>query len=204
MSLSFLGTLILTACLQTSVDRNRAENLARAGRTVEAFELFKQIVDASPSDVEARVWLGRLALRLGRTDEADKWFRSVLRDHPADVEARIGLGTVLTRTGHWRDALRVLTEVERQAGQNADLLGALARAYRRGGDDQRALEYFERARALSPNDPDLVSGYEAVARTYSHRIAIDGFSQTGAPGANAGSGTIVGDVRTAEARAAYG
>src|SRR5262249_2939574 len=71
------------------------------------------------------------------------------------------------------------------------------RAYRRGGDDRRALEYFRRARALAPDDPDLASGYEAVARTYGHWIAFEGFSQGGAPGASARSGTLTVDVRAA-------
>jgi YaiO family outer membrane protein len=88
----------------------------------------------------------------------------------------------------------MLLDTEPTAGQNADLFGALARAYRRSGDDGRALEYYGRAKALSPRDPDLALGYEAVARTYGHWIAVEGFRQTGA-GANVGSGTLTFDVR---------
>jgi Flp pilus assembly protein TadD len=193
----FAAAIVLIAGLQTpETDRTRAEDLARAGRSVEAIELFTHIVEANPADVEARLWVARLQLRIGRTAEADAGFRSVLREHPDDVDARIGLGIALTRTGAWQDALAILHQTEPAAGENADLLAALARAYRRGGDDRRALEYFERAKALAPGDPDVLLGFEGVARTYGHWIAFEGFGQTGA-GADVGSGTITFDVRVA-------
>ena len=164
---SFAAMLLLTAVLQTPVN---------------------------PADVEARLWVARQALRLGRVDEAEGGFRSVLREHPEDVDARIGLGMVLTRTGDWQGALEVLRPAEQTAGENADLFSALARAYRSGGDDQRALEYFSRARTLAPDDPDVALGYEAVARSYGHWIAVEGFGQTGAAD-DVGSGSITVDVR---------
>jgi len=192
---SFAAMLLLAAVLQPPLpDRARAEGLAREGRTVEAMDAFKQIADQNPDDVEARLWVARLALRLGRVDEAQRGFRSVLREHPEDVDARIGLGMVLTRTGEWQSALEALRAAEQTAGENADLFSALATAYRRGGDDQRALEYFNRARTLAPDDPDVALGYEAVARSYGHWIAVTGFGQTGAAG-DVGSGSITADVR---------
>jgi len=191
----FAAMLLLTAALQASPpDPARAEALARQGKTAEAFDLFQQIVRANPADVEARLWVARLALRLGRTGEAEAGFRTVLNDHPADVDARIGLGMALTRAGAWQEALEILQSAEQAAGNNADLFGALARAYRRGGDDERALEYFGRAKALAPDDPDVALGYEAVARSFGHWIALEGFGQSGAAG-SVGSGSIALDVR---------
>src|SRR3954466_7942872 len=131
MPFPFAAAIMLIAGLQASAaDRTRAEDLARAGRSGEAIELFTHIVETNPADVEARLWVARLQLRLGRTAEAEAGFRSVLREHPADIDAVIGLASVLTRTGAWRDALTILREIEPQAGENADLFAALARAYR--------------------------------------------------------------------------
>ena len=188
--------ILLTAAAQSpAVDRSHAEGLARAGRTAEAINLFERIVKSNPGDIEARLWLARLLLRAGRTAEAEAGFRAVTLSHPADVDARIGLAMALTRRGAWEDALAILREVEPAAGENADAFGAFARAYRRGGDDQNALEYFRRARALSPNDPDLIMGYEAVARTYGHWIAVEGFGQAGGPDTTVTSGSIVANAR---------
>lgn len=173
------AAIILIAVLQAApADRAHAEELARAGRNAEAIALFERVVEANPADVEARLWVAILSLRLGRTADAEALFRSVLRDHPANVDARIGLANVLTRTGGWTEALDLLIATEQDAGQNADLFAALARAYRRSGDDDKALEYFRRARALSPDDADVALGFENVARTYGHWIGFELFRQT--------------------------
>ena len=75
---SYGPAIMLIAALQTpAIDRTRAEDLARAGRTVEAIQIFNRIVEINPADVEARLWVARLQLRLGRTDEAEAGFRSV-------------------------------------------------------------------------------------------------------------------------------
>jgi tetratricopeptide (TPR) repeat protein len=179
MACSLAAAIVLIAALQAPViDRSRAEDLARAGRTVEAIQLFARIVETNPADVEAKLWLARLQLRLGRTEDAGANFRSVRHDHPDDVDARFGLGMVLTRTGAYDEALTLLEGAERVAGQNADLFAALAPAYRRAGDDRRAIEYVERAKALAPHDPDVVLGFEARhARKWALDRIFEGFGQ---------------------------
>ena len=199
MFVSFMTAFVLAVGGQSPApDRIRAEQLAQSGRTAEAIALFEQIVERNPADVEARLWIARLELRLGRTDEAEAGFRAVIDEHPADVDARIGLGMALTRKGASRSALEILRDVERDAGENSDLFGALARAYRRAGDDRRALEYFERAKALAPDDPDLVSGFEAAARSYGHSIAFEGFGEHSTTDTNAVSGTLTVSLRALE------
>jgi len=196
MLVPLVTALILVACPQAGSDlRVRAEQLARAGRTVEAIELFKQVVDKDPADTEARLWIARLDLRLGKTARAEAGFRAVLAEHPADVDAKIGLGNTLLRKGAVDDALAVLSSAEPEAGQNADLFSALGRAYRRAGDDPHALEYFTRARTLAPGDPDVVQGYEALVLAYGHSITFEGFIDSDTTGVRSSYGSLVGSVR---------
>jgi Flp pilus assembly protein TadD len=181
-------SVLLIAAMQSPLaERIRAEGLARSGRTVEAAEMFRHIVDQDPADIEARLWLARLDLRLGNTDAAEAAFRSVIREHPADVDARIGLGNTLTRRGAVDDALEILLHTEPDAGENSDLFSDLARAYRRTANDRLALEYFHRARTLAPTDPDIVAGYEATALVYGHTIEFDGFGEFGDSDSASGS-----------------
>src|SRR3954463_12285880 len=131
MHIPFAAAIIFMAGVQTPTTvRTRAEDLARAGRSVEAIELFTRIVDTDPADVEAKLWVARLQLRLGRTEAAEAGFRAVLREPPADIAAGIGLAGVLTGTGAGQAALPILRDIEPAAGENADLFAALARAYR--------------------------------------------------------------------------
>jgi tetratricopeptide (TPR) repeat protein len=200
MFVSIAAALVVVAGSQLSSppDRARAEQMARSGPPAEAIQLFEQIVEHDPDDVEARIWIARLQLRLGRTSEAEAGFRSIVGAHPRDVEARVGLGAALTRNGAWSEALEVLHAAERDAAENSDLFGALGRAYRRAGDDRHALEYFERAHALAPSDSDATDGFEAVARSYGHSIAFEGFGELLTPSTHTASGTLTVDVRTVD------
>ena len=185
--------LLSVVCQSPSTDRSVAEQLARSGRTVEALVLFEEIVAQNPADIEARLWIARLQLRLGRTEEAEAGFRAVLVEHPLDIDARIGLGAALTRRDAWREALAVLLDVQEEASENSDLFGALARAYRRAGDDRRALEYYRRAMALAPDDPDLVEGYEATVHAYGSSITVEGIDEGGV--SDARSASLIATVR---------
>jgi tetratricopeptide (TPR) repeat protein len=198
MLVSFLTVLLVTAAPQSlSTDRTRAEQLARAGQNAAAHQLFEQLVHQDPTDTESRLWIARLDLRMGQTDDAERGFRSVLRDQPADIDAAIGLASALLRKGASAEALAILTDVESAAGENADLLSALGRAYRRNGDDRRAFEYFTRARALAPSDPDVASGYEAVALSYGHSLLFEGFAARDSSDEHTSSGTLTTSIRAA-------
>jgi Tfp pilus assembly protein PilF len=190
------GVLVAATLLQAAdAQRVRAIELARDGRPADAIRLFEKIVARDPGDVEARLWVARLELRLGQVAKAEAGFRDVLAAHPKDVDARVGLGGVLTRKGAWQEALDVLHAAEADAGANGDLFAAIARASRRGGDDRAALDYYTRALALSRADPDVVDGYENVVRTYGHWIAAEGFHQQVTPGGGVRGGSVQGDVR---------
>jgi Tetratricopeptide repeat len=194
MLIPLATALVLSMTPQSpSADRDLAEQLARSGRTVEALAIFERIVAENPTDVEGRLWIGRLHLRMGRTEEAEAAFRAVLLEHPSDVDARIGLGAALTRRDAWPEALTVLHDAEKDAGENAELFAALARAYRRAGDDRRALEYYGRAMALAPGDPDLAEGYEATVRAYGSSIVVEGFAEGGV--SDARSASLIASVR---------
>ncbi len=194
-----LATTLLSAALgQTAAsDKARAIDLARQGHTAAALQVFERLAALDPADAEAKLWIGRLDLRLGRVDKAEALFRAVLAQHPGDVDARVALGAALTRRGAWQEALTILEQAERDAGANADVYAAIARASRRGGDNRRALDYYKRAVTLSPNDPDIRDGYEALALSYGHGVAIEGFGQRVTPGATVASGSLAATVRAA-------
>ena len=136
-----------------------------------------------------------LALQAGPGDAAEARFRATLAERPGDIDARVGLAMALLRRGEWREALPLLQEIEPRAGDNADLFHALAIAYRRSGDGQRALQYYERARALSPADTDVSSGFENTVRGYGHSITVEGFAEQQVASGDAVSAMVSAVVR---------
>src|SRR4051794_18534588 len=99
MVAGFTTVFLLVLTLQSAAtpqDRSQAEALARSGRPAEALKLFDRIVRQDPDDIDARMWMAVLELRLGRTTQAEAAFRAVIRDRPSHVGARIGLGATLT------------------------------------------------------------------------------------------------------------
>jgi hypothetical protein len=191
----FAAFMLAAGVPQQSPDRARAEALAREGRNAEAIGIFKQIAAGNPADLEVKMWIARLDLRLGHPEDAEAQFRDVLKQRPKDVDARVGLGVALIHKNDWRQALDVLHGVEPEAGQNADLFYALGLAHRRAGDFDRALAYYDRARTLAPEDQDIEAGYEHTMRNYGHWIGFEGFTEFGNGSADRTSGTIGGSFR---------
>jgi hypothetical protein len=94
--------------------------------------LFARIVEQNPGDIEARLWVARLALRMGRVAEAEAGFRAVLAERPGEIDATVGLGMALRRKGDWREALTVLTPARDLVPRDPDVVEALegmARAF---------------------------------------------------------------------------
>ncbi len=106
-----------------SANRDVAEQLARSGQTFEALAAFGPDRRRDAGDVEVRLWIARLQLRMGRTEEAEAGFSAMLREHPADVDASVGLGSALTRRDAWSEALAVLLEAAPRGGENSDPFG---------------------------------------------------------------------------------
>jgi hypothetical protein len=192
MSLAAAVLLFLT-CQSAQTDRTTAEQLARTGKTTQALALFEQIHAQNPADLEVQMWIARLKLRMGKNEEAEAGFRAILKEVPADIDARIGLAVSLNRRDLWREARVILLDAEKEAGANAELFTALARNYRRGGDDRTAVEYYKRAMTVAPDDPDIAEAYEATVRAIGNAIEIEGLAEGGV--SDARSGSLTGSVR---------
>jgi YaiO family outer membrane protein len=153
-----------------SGNMERAERLARDGRTREALEQFERIVSRHPDDVEARIWVARLLGRQGRPDLAEQEFRRVLIRAPHHVDALVGLADALCSLGLYGMASEPLDEAERLAPQSAEVLASRARALRLAGRWADAEAYYARARALSPGDRDIEQRLQETQRVNRNRI----------------------------------
>ena len=153
-----------------------ALELADQGRNDEALVAFQQRAAADPTDHVARLWIARLHDRMGHADLAEPVYRSVLREDPSSVDAMLGVASILLKRREAEEALEILDIAAQRESESTETFVLLGRAHRLAGRDARAIEFFERAVAISATD-DAVSELERARLFYMHRIETYGFSE---------------------------
>jgi hypothetical protein len=134
-------------------------------------------LDASPDERAKALTLVRLLTRDGSTDMlADVLGRWTARD-PMDADAIAARADLLERAGDRAGALRVLGGVAATASgaDAAKVLGALALAEERAGDDARACALRIGAAEATPSDVTAVAGAVACERASGHAASANRF-----------------------------
>ena len=100
--------------------------------------------------------------RSGAFEEAVAVCRQGLRRHPGYVSARVTLGRTLLLLGRLDEAATELEGVLKSAPQNLAAFRALADIRAQQGDRRAALNYYNQALMLAPNDPELERAVAAI------------------------------------------
>lgn len=201
--MTMLCLLMMTGLLsvqQPAADaRAEAERLARTGSYAEALRRFEAIVAASPDDLEARVWIGRLQRLTGRPDRAVDVLRAVLGSDASRTDALIALGTALTDLDRPAEAISELSRAEQLAPDDPDVLAAQGSAHLALGHARLALAYYARAVLLRPADPAIRSAHDDARRRLGHRIGVSGFFESySEPTPDAWAGTVELNARVSD------
>lgn len=85
---------------------NLATVLVKLGRDDQALPLLKEVVDADPGEVEARVELGDSTLRMGDYDQAVQVLQEAVSRDAGNRRAHLLLGKAFTRLGRHEEAGR--------------------------------------------------------------------------------------------------
>jgi Flp pilus assembly protein TadD len=169
----------------------QAVEAAEAGRDAEALIGFQRLANLNPDDLDARLWIARLHVRMGNQDLAEPVYRSVLLEDPNDLEAMLGVANALLARGEVEQAEEFLDVAEELEPQNDEVLESVGRTHLQSGRTLRAIEYFERAYAISPTEQHRIS-LEGARLSYLHRVELRGSSEQF--GGSTTSDTQFGDV----------
>jgi Flp pilus assembly protein TadD len=150
-----------------------AVEAANDGREAEALVAFQRLANVNPDDLDARLWIARLHVRMGNQDLAEPVYRSVLLEDPSDLEAMLGVANALLTRGEVDEAEKILDVAEEREPENDEVLHAVGRSHLNAGRTFQALEYFERAYAVSPTDQHRMS-LEGARLSYLHRVELRG------------------------------
>ena len=72
-----------------------AVNILNEGKTEEAENLFRMILESQPKNIEANHYLGISLQKLGKLKEAEKSYRKVIKLNPDYGHAYQNLGNIL-------------------------------------------------------------------------------------------------------------
>jgi len=86
----------------------RALQLEQAGESQEAETLLKSALMAHPADLDLRLALGGLYVRIGQLEQAEQEFRQAVREHPSRSSAELALGSVYNAEGKFAKAEEIL------------------------------------------------------------------------------------------------
>jgi tetratricopeptide (TPR) repeat protein len=115
-----------------------------------------RVLELSPDDVPALIWLGRLYLDQGQADKAEPLFERARRSSPPGVAVLLGLGQSMLARNEFAGAVTVLEDALRADPSAASVHSPLAMAYRGLGDTARATEHLKQWRNTEVLVPDPV------------------------------------------------
>jgi len=154
----------------------QAVEAANEGRNAEALLAFQRLANENPDDLDARLWIARLHVRMGHQDLAEPVYRSVLLEDPNDLESMLGIANILLSRGEVDEAEKFLALAQEREPENDEVLHTVGRSHLYSGRTVSAVEYFERAYAVSPTDQHRMS-LEGARLSYLHRVELRGSSE---------------------------
>lgn len=124
----------------------RARIFELMGQPGDAIEDLGRAVSLSQgAAVEPHLVLGRVLYAEERFEEGLETYREALAIAPHNIEARLGVGRYHLHTGSLLEALLAFDEVAGDEPRDPDARAAVAMAYARQGNDEKAVENHERA-----------------------------------------------------------
>ena len=132
---------------------NLAKALTETGQQDPAREAYRRALELRPDYPDALNNLGLLNQAEGRLDEARACYVKVLAQDPKHPEARDNLIQTCRELGLFGEAERLLKARWQEAPEDFETAFSLACLLRDQQKNQEAIEVFEQALALKPEDP---------------------------------------------------
>ena len=147
------------------------ETLQR-GDNAKAKELYEQVLQADPRNVDALLGLGAIALNDGRVEDASRYYQSVLELDPRNSYAQAGLISIIGAADVPASESRLKRLIARDP--SAFLYFSLGNLYAEQAQWPNAQQAYYQAFQMQPDNPDyafnLAIGLEHLGQ---NRLALD-------------------------------
>jgi len=136
----------------------------QAGALLQAEQLYRQILQVDPQQVEVHMNLATLQRQRGQLDEAVASLHAALRLRPDSVVAYTNLGTLLRQQGRLDEAIGCYQHAVRLNPRLAEARNNLAVALKDYGRGEEALASYREAIRLSPSFAEAHSNLANLLR----------------------------------------
>jgi tetratricopeptide (TPR) repeat protein/glycosyltransferase involved in cell wall biosynthesis len=136
----------------------------RSGRTTEAEQGYRQILQQQADAIDALNLLGALVYQQGRFAEAVTYFEQVLRLQPNNADALNSMGVALRGTGDRAAAVGYYRQALTHKPNHPEVLSNLGNVLRELGELPEAIAVYQQAIAIKPNYPEAHSNLAAAFR----------------------------------------
>jgi tetratricopeptide (TPR) repeat protein len=131
-----------------------AQALFEAGRSQEALEVCRQVLQVRPDQAETHETVGLILMSQGRYEEAIEHLRRAAQEMPWFARARINLALALWSVGRVEEAIVEGTEGVRLEPSSAEGHNNLGLALWRAKRNDEAMVHFREAARLRPDMPE--------------------------------------------------
>jgi tetratricopeptide (TPR) repeat protein len=129
-----------------------AKLLTVQNRYNEAIVILEQITASSPNNSEALDYLGICYTGIGRIEEAKSIFNSIIENDKDYEYVYIHFANLMEKQGDIGNAISVLHKGKEQASEPLPFLERMARIYQEYGMQEKALECYEEAVNIDPDN----------------------------------------------------
>ena len=145
------------------IDLRVAATFAQDGRTGEALEVYRDIIERNPDNYDALADSAFLYLARDELREAEANARRAVKIDRNDYKGYNALGTALLRQGRLDEALPHLSKAARLMPMSSMSQHELGRGLFLKGDFERARDHLVRALGLAPGHPKYLASLGLLA-----------------------------------------
>lgn len=156
------------ASFELSPERKKLAQAAKhhqEGRIEEAEQLYRQVLNNNPRNVDALRMLAMVAATAKRYDDAERLLRKAAGIAPDFLTAVVDLGRVLKEQDRFEEAIDCFKNAIAINPNNSHTHFLLASAYSPAGLNREAAREYRRALALAPEHPGALLGLGNALKT---------------------------------------
>jgi tetratricopeptide (TPR) repeat protein len=137
----------------------------QTNRTREALKFYEEVARIDPADALVQLNMARVCVKLNEIERAERAFKEVIRLAGHQAEAHSSLAELYLRTRRNLPEAVQLAEMAVKIAPEAQYYALLAQAYAMNGNRAGALEAFNRAIELRPDNPQYVQMREKLLQS---------------------------------------